>query len=434
MSSLGQHVVSRYPFQYRRPGRGNSISSGAASHQSPTSHSRSMRSRASRGTQSTGYHESSDSHSPRSQYSTSDAAISSNGGIPMPPRHPKQGKKRRRQRAGTVPAVAPVSPPLIVFPTSRPRTHTRVDSLGVVSDGRHSLSDDVGSEELHEAAEREDLVGLLSSPATSLRNRGSTISQNHLHGSRSNSNSRSNSHASSSQSRSRVPSFSVSLRTRAQSLMQNIGAASQSSLELVQTAIRSRANSSMARLEEDSYYSDGRTHSRSGSGSVSANENYTFGQPMRMHLPVREQERVEEEPVTPESESEPQTHLSLHRSISIISFPGPHQPAYSSAQTSMQSQRHPSPDLEPVSISPEANSVNSGPSSAVEIPRSPIHKTGHPTDSVTSSLPDISTAPESFVTAPATIEGMTESSGRTISSWGDLSRMVDRPDAAWRPA
>ena len=55
-------------------------------------------------------------------------------------------------------------------------------------------------------------------------------------------------------------------------------------LELVQTAIRSRANSSMARLEENS--SDGRTHSRSGSGldavlssNGSSNENNTFGHP-----------------------------------------------------------------------------------------------------------------------------------------------------------
>jgi hypothetical protein len=55
-------------------------------------------------------------------------------------------------------------------------------------------------------------------------------------------------------------------------------------LELVQTAIRSRANSSMARLEENS--SDGRTHSRSGSGldavrssNGSSNGNNTFGHP-----------------------------------------------------------------------------------------------------------------------------------------------------------
>ncbi|KAG6860666.1 hypothetical protein C0995_008853 [Termitomyces sp. Mi166 len=445
MSSLGQPVASRYPFQYRRPGRGTSISSGAASHQTPTSLSRSMQSKASRGTQSTGYRESSDSHSPRSQYSTSDAAISSSSGIPMPPRHPQQGQKRGRQRAGTVPALMPASVPSIVFPTtSRPRAHVRADSgsLGAGSDDGHSLLDDAGSEESHEAAEREDLVGLLSSPGSSLRNRGSTISQNRLHGSRSSSNSRSNSRSNShaSSSRSRAPSFSVvSIRTRAQSLMQNIGAASQSSLELVQTVIRSRANSSTARLEEDSYYSDGRTHSSSASRSVSPNENYTFGQPMRMHFPVREQGRLEEEPSTPEPdpESEPR-RLPLHHSASNFSFAGP-QPSYSSSQFSAQSQRQPSTDPETAATSralstPAADFATSGPSSPVEIPRSPIRATGHPTDSATSSPPDISTAPGSFITAPATIEGTTESSGRTISSWGDLSHMVDRPDATWRPA
>ena len=58
-------------------------------------------------------------------------------------------------------------------------------------------------------------------------------------------------------------------------------------LELAQTEICSRANSSMARLEENS--SDGRTHSRSGSGldavlcsNGSSNENHTFGHPLRI--------------------------------------------------------------------------------------------------------------------------------------------------------
>jgi hypothetical protein len=54
--------------------------------------------------------------------------------------------------------------------------------------------------------------------------------------------------------------------------------------------------------------------------------------------------------------------------------------------------------------------------------------------SVTSSHPDISTAAPSFITAPATIEGTTDSSGRTVSSWGGISHMVDRSDGTWRPA
>ncbi|KAG6848535.1 hypothetical protein H0H93_016245 [Arthromyces matolae] len=449
MSSLGHPVSSRYPFSFRRPGhgRGNSVSSGAASHQTPVSHTRSVQSGVSHATQSTGNRESSDSHSPRSQHSTSDAGMSMSGssGIPMPPRHPQQGQRRGRQRAGTVPVVTTTSSPVVFPTTSRPKAHVRTDSdllgPGVGSDEGHSLLDeDVGSEESHEAAERDDLVGLLSSPSaatsrTSLRNRGSIISQH-----RSRSNSRTNSHTSSS-SRSRPTSIAISVRSRAQSLMQNIGAASHSSLELVQTAMRSRANSSMARLEEDSFSSDGRTHSRSGSGSVSANENYTFGQPMRMNFPLHNQERVEEEPGTPEPESQPHTPpLPLQHSLSNLSFTGP-PPQRFPPPSPVQSRRSRPSSTDPteatateraVSISgTEGDFLTPGPSSPVEIP---IRDIASVTESATSSHPDISTAPQSFVTAPGTVESTTESSGRTIASWGDFSHMVDRPDATWRPA
>ncbi|RDB21863.1 hypothetical protein Hypma_010843 [Hypsizygus marmoreus] len=429
LSSLGQPVSSRYPFQFRRPGRGNSISSGAASHMTPTSNSQSMQSRMSQGTQSTGNRVSTDSHSPRSHTtSSSDMAMSSPGhGIPMPPRHPQHGQGRGRQRAGTVPAFTPASPSPVVFPrTGRPRAQTRADtesfvSPGFDSDDGHDAPEAPESEASHEAAERDDLVGLLSSstapsPRTSLRNRGSTISQHRLRGSRSNSNSRTNSHSGSSSSRSRANSIAISVRSRTQSLIQNIGAASHSSLELVQTAIRSRANSSMARLEEDStYYSDDRTHSRSGSGSVSANENYTFGHPLRMHWPAREEQPLEEEPAEPRTPRTP-SPPALRESHSGLSFAGP------SRKTPEEESDSPTPAPEP---------YHPTPSSPVDIPRGgnrePI------SESATSSPPDISTAAESFVTAPATMTGTTESSGRTISSWGDVSHTVDRSDATWRP-
>jgi len=83
--------------------------------------------------------------------------------------------------------------------------------------------------------------------------------------------------------------------------------------------MRMRANSSMARLEEDvppvpssarpaavpgpgSDFSG--SHSRSGSSSdamMSSSENYTFGHPLRMQWPRGEQERLEEETPVPET-------------------------------------------------------------------------------------------------------------------------------------
>jgi hypothetical protein len=76
------------------------------------------------------------------------------------------------------------------------------------------------------------------------------------------------------------------VRSRAQSLIHSIEAASRSSLDLIQS-MRSHANSSMARLEEDMAYSTD-SRSRSGSEGVhSSNENYTFG----VNPPVRQSSR-----------------------------------------------------------------------------------------------------------------------------------------------
>ncbi|KAF8996091.1 hypothetical protein BDZ89DRAFT_815077 [Hymenopellis radicata] len=130
MSSLGHPVSSRYPFKMRRPTRGTSMnsSSSPASRTTPQSNTRSLQSRISATTQSTGNRESTDSHSPRSHYTSSDAASAASpssvmsGAIPMPPRHPN------RSRAGTVPiASAPSTPSPVHFPKSR-RSRTRADS------------------------------------------------------------------------------------------------------------------------------------------------------------------------------------------------------------------------------------------------------------------------------------------------------------------
>jgi len=441
MSSLGHPVSPRYPFQFRRPGRGNSVSSGAASHVTPSSNARSMISQA---TQSTGNRESSDSHPPRShETSGSDAVpLSPTSGIPMPPRHPQQGqgRGRGRQRAGTVPAVtAPgLAPTPVAFPvTVRSRTQTRSDRGSVVlpgvgSDEGHELLQDQASDTSHSEGshsdEQDDVVGLLSSsaapsPRTSLFGRGSNLSLHRSQGSRSGSKTRTDSHSSSS--RSRTSSIQPSVRSRAQSLLHNIGAASHSSLELVQTAIRSRANSSMARLEEDSMYSSG-SHSRSGSGSApSVNENNTFGVPVRRPWalpPFGAQDAVEEEPT-----SLPPTPLqdqSFHESHSTMTFGSP-------LMTTVMPASRSSSVVEPSLL------MVTAPSSPVDVPQRNDFKQDWVDASVSSGSPaGISTAPQSFVTAPATIAGTSESSGgRTVASWGDFSHLVDRTDGtAWRPS
>ncbi|KAJ7667406.1 hypothetical protein B0H17DRAFT_1142715 [Mycena rosella] len=467
MSSLGQPVTSRYPFQFRRPARGHSGSSAAGSHVSPAS--RTTRSTQSGATQSTGNQESSDSHAPRSQQTASSDHASSRhnsaGVIPMPPRHPQQQQGRSRNRAGTVPAPSgSLSSSPVDFPrTGRPRARTRMDSgvtdaFGSVPAVEHGISDveqemlamdqqvseamliePPESEGSHEA-EREDRLGLLSGSAapspkssfTALRHRASNLSTHHRRGYGSGSHSRTHSHSGSgsgsSSSRSRAGSISISVRSRAQSLLHNIGigAASHSSLELVQGAVRLRANSSMARLEEDS--SDGRanTHSRSGSGSdavPSSGENYTFGHPLRTQwhdaeepAEERQQPAVQHEEQAPPAEPRGGSPTRLQASQSRISV-------FSAPSTQQPSERT-------VSRPPSAERLMAEPSGI------PIIRGGQEDSSssasLTSTYPGISSAPQSFVTAAATIEGSTtESSGRTISSWGRASQM-DQTQGTWR--
>lgn len=426
MSSLGQPVSSRYPFQLRRPARGGSVSSAAGTHSTPRTHpstnTRSTESRASNSTQSTGNRDTS-SESPNSHGMSSGLSSPSSGygsPIPMPPRHPQPG--RSRARAGTVPVLSSPSPIVYTAPT-----RIRVDSAHTETFGgggyESFLSEEADDDEEagedgeddkeeaedqddepqmmeqpvpegpHEVAEGEDSVGLLgvgprspkSSMVSSLRRRGHRSDSGRSQSGRSRSGSRSGSHSGSSSSRA----GSV-VRSRAQSLMHSIGAASRSSLDLVQS-IRSRTNSSMARLEEDTAFSSD-SRSRSGSEGVqSSNENYTFG--VKPPVGQRSGSRLRE--------------VSSNPSISTPSIS-----AASEATTSRLTAR-------PTSREREVERI--------DIPRRPYG--GQSAD----SRPDISTAAQSFITAAATLEG-TSASSEPPASWQEVSHMVDRPGTEWRPA
>ncbi|KAI0631423.1 hypothetical protein C8Q77DRAFT_1227050 [Trametes polyzona] len=428
MSSLGRPIVSRYPFTFRRP-RGSLSSSQMTpqTHSTPYStQSRSTQSRStrnSRSTQSTGNIESTDSHSPRSNSSNGPSPLNSSfsgSGIPMPPRHPQV---HRRARAGTVPTLpsSPGSPSPVVFPAGRPRARTRTESMATdpsntfgpipigsfeSSDGEYepdeSLMDVPEAEGSIEEAERQDSVGLLSnapSPRASLvnlRHRGSALSlHRRSNGSRSGSGASHSHSQSNSRSRTTSATGSESARSRAQSFIQSLGAASRSSLDLV----RSRANS-LARLSDSPYAST------SSDAVLSSPENHTFGHPLR------EQWRAEEAahdisdiaeadiplpPSQPGSGSDGSQH-ELHTARSTIS-------------------QAPSEQHSMVSVATERGGVP-----IAGRPQEPTHQ---------ESMPYLSTAPQSFVTGPATIGSATSSSGRTQTTWGAMEHYTHGSD--WHP-
>ncbi|KAJ7074725.1 hypothetical protein C8F01DRAFT_1101619 [Mycena amicta] len=495
MSSLGHPVSSRYPFQFRHPARGTSGSSHAHTHSQSTGTGPNARSILSH---STGNRESSDSHPPRSQHSASASsssmparsqhsasASSASLGIPMPPRHPQQGRTRGRApgrtRAGTVPvpsgsssSISMPPPTPVDFPRAgRPRARTGSGAAAAVASGasdslqpqpqpgigpNESFEAELeeGSQEHDDDAEREDQLGLLTgsaspSPRTSfsaLRHRASNMSlslstqqrrtsrysSSHSgSGSGSGAHSRAQSHSGSSSGRSRADSMSA-VRSRAQSLLQNIGVGlGASAASFDGAAMRIRANSSMARLEEDSNSEQGRprsgsnanTHSRSGSGSdalmSSGGENNTFGHPLRTQWHDAAGHGLSPSPV-PEASSE-HSHSASESSHDE-----------GAAATHERSQLQPSQSRSTVfsapsivTQQPSERTVSRPPSVGELAPPPepmgipiPIIRTGPPPEEEASSYsyPDLSSAPESFVTAPATVEGATtESSGRTVSSW-----------------
>ncbi|PFH52502.1 hypothetical protein AMATHDRAFT_2218 [Amanita thiersii Skay4041] len=574
LSSFGQPVSSKYPFQFRRPAgsngeqqRGTSESSSPATTSSEATNgtSSSAESSQSRMTQSTGNVSSSD------EEATTSSDGNSSSGIPMPTRHPQaaQGRTRGRTRAGTVPAVAiapsPDAPP-VAFPSTRRTPHRYVAVETSDYEERNHLTDD--DQSIASSHSEDDSVGLLSpgvpqsarsSPRTSLvaaAIRGSVAgfrgdsapssrAQSHssegsvsasgnsasastssrsfrsslgsvmgtvnvsvvgmgtpaITGSRSGSRSR----VQSSRSRPTTRSGSVAyVRSRAQSLMQGIGAASQSSIEIVQNVInRSRVDSMMTRLEEGddqeqatqtlrvppiqrldvhesendrensvhaddgdqvdqvgyderlsglyvaqqqhaeySYFSDARSHSRSGSGSVvsSSNENYTFGQPfphrMRLQHNIKDDQRVEEEGEQVEREQEERSERGSDQRHSPLEVAGQaRNPSTSShSSSSHQAARGSQPISVPAALSPMRPRIYRSATAA---------EAG---TSLSSSPPDmISTAAASFITAPATVASTTESSnyggaggGRSGRGMGWSNDMVDRVDqpggSSWRPA
>lgn len=428
MSSLGQPVMSLYPFQLRRPTRGGSVSSAAGTHSIPATHTstntRSTESRTSHSTQSTGNRETS-SESPQSHGMSSGMSSPSSGygiPIPMPPRHPQPG--RGRARAGTVPSAFPSSPSPVVYPGRGAPVRMRVDSdhtetfggVGYESFLGEELDDDEeevdGEDEdvdepqmmeqpvpegPQEAAEGEDSVGLLGVGTRSPKS--STVSSRRRHGrhsdsGRSRSNSRSGSQSGSSRSRA-----GSAVRSRTQSLIQGIGAASRSSLDLVQS-MRSRANSSMARLEEDAAYSSD-SRSRSGSDGIhSSNENYTFG--VRSPIGQLSASRLSQG-----------SGSRLRGTSSNPSFVAPSVSTPSETTTAR------------FTVHPTSREREVG---RLDIPTRPYRVQSD------DSRADISTAAQSFITAPATLASASGSSEPVPASWQEASHMVDRPGTEWRPA
>ena len=508
LSSFGQPVSSRYPFQFRQPpGKNARAPQRGRNDSSPNTARTSGSSDDAAGEASdsglSGAAHSGDSHERDQPTSSSDESGTSS--IPMPPRHPQQAEGRRaRRRPGTAPAITPATSSTIVHPVLFPRASIPIIIPGYEEQGHHTMDDNQSIASSHS---EDDSTGLLSpASAHSARSPRPSFIANMMGGVRASApgsrtqsqssavSSGASSHPSSSSPRSfhsslgsvnvsvvgsrartRTTSASAYVRSRAQSLMQGIGAASHSSIELVQNVInRSRTNSMMARLDEGehegsivgdtlrlaqsplrhitsntndnddnevddgveydarisglydaqqqhadiSYYSDGRTHSRSGSGSTSAmsssNENYTFGQPFphRSRLPqVGEGQTVEEEGEQ-EEEQTPMGGQRSRASSQSVALVGAHRttPDNSSSSSRSRSSRRPTPPTVPV---PAALS-----------PMRP--RTYHTTataageGSLSSTPPDmLSTAAPSFVTGSA-----------TVASTAGSSPTVNRPDPA----
>jgi hypothetical protein len=398
MSSLGQPVPSRYPFQYRRPRGGSSHSSQSRSHITPQSYN--SRSTPSRSTQSTGNVETSDS--PWS----ADNSSHDGAGIPMPPRHPNV--QQRRGRAGTVPAV--LVSPAPAYHRTRERTRTESGSTSGSpynpSPVYESSQEDEEERRIEtpepegsiEEAEREDSVGLLSagpSPRASmiggLRHWPSSRSR---HGSTGSQQSQSPSVSTRSRTQSLARSLSAlshDSRSRARSLVHSLGAASQSSVDLV----RSRAHS-IGRFSDSPHYS---SHS---DAIPSSPGNDTFGHPIRTDWSRRS------EPYLPDP----------HRDSDVISNAGS-----GSGSDSLSQYLSPLPMPTPSNRSRAASSAAHSDAGTIMAPvrvrvdsqTAPVPIPGRQQTFLTvpEENPDLSSAPQSFITAPTTVMGSTTGSEET---------------------
>ncbi|KAN0115698.1 hypothetical protein V8E52_006644, partial [Russula decolorans] len=291
LSSLGQPIPSRYPFAFRHPARGGSVSSTgsppfAFSRATATPQSKSTSTRESHETHRTGNAETTTASSSPSGGSPTSAVSPTSSvpspqdvrGMPMPPRHP--AAPGGRQRPSTAPS--PVSPtPAGGLTTTRPRQtfegHRRQLRHSIGSEGQPSPDGSL------EAREREDSVGLLSAPSSQPRPRasllgsrnGSSTSLAQISGAfRSRSRSRNTSSGSVSPSGG-MSSASLALgRARAHSLIQGIGGASWSSIELVLGHMPGSPPATGAVRLGDTSDVDG------SEGALSNPKSHTFGLPV----------------------------------------------------------------------------------------------------------------------------------------------------------
>jgi hypothetical protein len=299
LSSLGQPVGARYSIQYSPPTQPRaSVASSRLSRSRPSTE---------------------ESQYPRSE--SSPVTPGTQSSIPMPPRRARSGPGVPPPTSSSVTMIVPRggNGPRTRTDTGEPVVYASALGDEDIEDyGDDYVLDQPEPEGSHEADEGEDVVGLLSSPSAGPSPRGSfmNLQARRRHRSGSNSGSDSNSGSPPSprsrsramscgrtgalSSRARSASISNIVRSRTQSL---IRAASRSSSDLAQGASvvlarRSRASSSMARLEEDAPYSSSDASGwmfRRRSVPSSAEANDTFGQPMFGHPLRMQMQRLEEE-------------------------------------------------------------------------------------------------------------------------------------------
>ncbi|KAI9439198.1 hypothetical protein H4582DRAFT_2119755 [Lactarius indigo] len=461
LSSLGQPIPGRYPFSFRHPGRGGSISSTgsppfAFSRATATPQSKSTSTRASRETRSTGNVETTTnaSSSPDAGSPVSVGAASSSAGMPMPPRHPA---------AGTVPVPVSPTPPALF--SEQQQQHFQTESIGSGSDREDdhaSRSGQPSPDGSLEAREREDSssprVSLLGSrsrngSAASLarisgafrpRSRSRHTSSGSGTGSGSGASSRHNSHVS-------LSSVSLALgghRARAHSLIQSIAGASRSSVELVLGRTPSSQPGFGAMRLGDVSDADA---SASDGGALSNPENHTFGMPVvggaGTALPRRAGMRAR----TLETTTAPSPPVSPVSSVSVSSSSARSGVASRVAAAAAAASRTRSASSSASSASSQRARAHAnarlGLGAGLQTARSFASEQGSPPSILTHSVrsdgstqtqtqtpagmpipqaqtqpePDVSTAAASLVTTPPTIASeTTDSSGRTPRSLGGM--------------
>lgn len=477
MSSLGQQIPSRFPFQFRhvqRRGRSSigtqskSMSSGRTRDSISASISASLSASMStpdRSSHARSHTQSQQSQSPSHDVSSSGfhspseagSGPSSPASIPMPPRHPHRrdrtslpsmsdvaaiafppfsrslGPERTRTESASTTASRTFGPQPIVYESSGEEDEqTHVDEMGV-NVGHDSEGSQDGSQE---AAEREDSVGLLSggrSPRSSLgglRSRSNLSLANLSHHRRSRQSSSASNHS---------MSVGVSVRSRAQSLIQSLGAASRSSIS-IEMAIRSRADS-LARVSEVGSLGSGRgeqsfANSNSGSGSHShshshgiRSEEHTFGRPVIA-------------PETIESSGDRSGSNGASRNRRAEDIPLPPSPSEPELETVEET-----PGVDEGSPTVSASQSQSTTPRALAVPAAlqpvqpppPPPPIPTPTSRLQPERSFVSSAHDSLVTAPATTEGSSDTPGRSVStSYGTIRPFApDQPPqggGGWHPA